>query len=197
VARRTAEEAAETRRTIVDAARELFAEKGYAATPTAEVVERAGVTRGALYHHFADKTDLLRAVFVAIENELNDAGLTRAGAESDPLAAVLAGARAAMEFQQRPDYRQVALVDARAALGEAEWHRLDAAIGLASMELGLAVLHESGQLAVAPSRALATVLFGALTEAGLAAARGDGEIDELLGAFALLIDRLGPGAGDL
>jgi AcrR family transcriptional regulator len=181
----------------VTAARELFTEKGYAATSTTEVVERAGVTRGALYHHFSDKSDLLRAVFAGIEDELNEFVLSRAAAERDPLAAVLAGARASMEFIQRPDYQQVAVADARAVLGQAEWHHLDAAIGLASMELGLQLLDQGGRLDLEPTRALATVLFGALTEAGLAAARGDGDVEELLAAFALLIERLGPGTGEI
>jgi AcrR family transcriptional regulator len=192
VARRTQDEAASTRRAIIAAARVLFAERGFAATVTTEVVRRAGVTRGALYHHFADKTDLFRAVFQDLEHELNQFVVERARAERDPLDGFMAGSRAYIEFAERADWRQIAVVDAPAVLGQEEWHATDVAIGLASMEYGLAALHQARVIDEPPTRELATVLFGALTEAGLAAARGDAEADALFDAFARLIERLGP-----
>jgi AcrR family transcriptional regulator len=188
--KRTAEEAAETRKAILAAARALFAEGGYAAVSTTEVVDRAGVTRGALYHHFGDKADLFRAVFKDLETELNETVTAQALAHEDPATAFVAGCRAWMDFAARDDYRRIAVVDAPAVLGHEEWHAVDASIGLASMEGGLRALHGAGVLAERPDRALATVLFGALTEAGLAAARGDGEADELFGAFLELVRRL-------
>jgi AcrR family transcriptional regulator len=194
VARRTPDEAAGTRQAIVAAARDLFTERGFSGTATTEVVARAGVTRGALYHHFSDKTDLFRAVFRDLERELNEYVLARARAERDPIAGFMAGSRAYIEFAERSDWRRIAVVDAPAVLGQEEWHATDAAIGLASMEAGLMALRAAGAIDVEPTRALATVLFGALTEAGLAAARGDGDPDELFEAFRRLIDRLGPNA---
>lgn len=77
-------------------------------------------------------------------------------------------------------------------LGQEEWHAVDAALGLASMEGGLRALHRAGLLERAPDRALATVLFGALTEAGLAAARGDGDPDDLFEAFLELVRHRAP-----
>jgi AcrR family transcriptional regulator len=190
--RRKPEEAAETRRAIIASARALFAERGYAATATNDIVARAGVTRGALYHHFADKTDLFRAVFVDLEHELNATVLASAMAETEPRAAFLAGCQAWMRFAGRPDYQQIATVDGPAVLGQDQWHALDSAIGLASMETGLGALHAAGLLERPPDRALAIVLFGALTEAGLAAARGDADPHELFAAFRTLVDRLAP-----
>src|SRR5918997_7062785 len=67
---RRAERGEATRAALVDAARELFAERGYSAVGTTEVVERAGVTRGAMYHHFADKKDLFRAVYEQAEQDV-------------------------------------------------------------------------------------------------------------------------------
>jgi AcrR family transcriptional regulator len=188
--KRTAEEAAETRKAILAAARALFAERGYAAVSTTEVVDQAGVSRGALYHHFGDKADLFRAVFSDLETELNETVTAQALASEDPAAAFVAGCRAWMDFAARDDYRRIAVIDAPAVLGHEEWHAVDASIGLASMVGGLRALHRAGVLAERPDRALATVLFGALTEAGLAAARGDGEPDELFGAFLELVRRL-------
>lgn len=193
--RRTAEDAAQTRRAIISAARDLFTEQGFAATATGDIVARAGVTRGALYHHFQDKADLFRAVFVDLEQELNDTVLAEAIAQPGPREAFLAGCRAWMAFATRPDYRRIATVDAPAVLGQEEWHAVDAAIGLASMTAGLRALHEAGLLAEPPDAALSILLFGALTEAGLAAARGDAGADELFAAFTRLVDRLAPAPG--
>src|SRR5262245_34574471 len=80
-----------TRGTLIRVARELFTELGYADTPTEEIVRRAGMTRGALYHQYRDKKDLFRAVFESVEEELN-AQITRAVLrESDPVARMRAG----------------------------------------------------------------------------------------------------------
>jgi AcrR family transcriptional regulator len=192
--RRTAAEAEQTRRAIVTAARAVFAEQGYAAASTTAIAGAAGVTRGALYHHFADKTELFRAVFVEIEHELNETVLAAALAESDSLDAFVAGCAAWLDFAVRPDYQRVGVVDAPAVLGAAEWHEIDAGIGLASMEAGLTALAADGVLSRRPSRALAVLLFGALTDAGLALSRGDGPSKaELLEEFvALAIGRPPP-----
>src|SRR5690606_5994487 len=118
MARRKPEEAAETRRAILASARELFTERGFAGTATTDVVARAGVTRGALYHHFADKTDLFRAVFVDLEQELDRTVMATAVAAAEAgagaRAVFLAGCRASMAFAARPDYRRIATVDAPA-----------------------------------------------------------------------------------
>jgi AcrR family transcriptional regulator len=184
-----------TRLALLDASHALFVGRGYAATSTPEICAAAGVTRGALYHHFGDKADLFRAVFSDLETELNERVTAQALAHDDPAAAFVAGCRAWMDFAARTDYRRIAVVDAPAVLGHEEGHAVDASIGLASMQGGLKALHRAGVLAERPDRALATVLFGALTEAGLAAARGDGEPDELFGAFLELVKHLArPGA---
>jgi AcrR family transcriptional regulator len=192
MARRKPEEAAQTRQAIVASARQLFTQRGFAGTATTDIVARAGVTRGALYHHFADKTDLFRAVFVDLEHELNNTVVAAAMAQTNAREAFLAGCRTWMGFATRPDYRQIAIVDAPAVLGHDQWHAVDTSIGLASMEAGLAALHAEGLLDQPPTRALATLLFGALTEAGLAAARGELDADELFAAFQQLVERLAP-----
>lgn len=186
--RRTAAEAEQTRKSVLKAARESFAAHGFAGTSTTAITAAAGVTRGALYHHFTDKTDLFRSVFVEIEHELNETVLAAALAESDLLGAFVAGCAAWLDFAVRPDYQRIAVVEAPAVLGAAEWHAIDAGIGLASMEAGLAALAQEGVLPRRPSRALAVLLFGALTDAGLALARGDGPTrEELLEEFVTLV----------
>ena len=188
VVKRTAAEAARTRQAILTAARTSFAEHGFAGVSTTAIAGEAGVTRGALYHHFGDKHELFRAVFVAIEHELNDSVVAAARAESNSLAAFVAGCAAWLDFAVRPDYQRIAVVDAPAVLGAAEWHEIDAGIGLASMEAGLAALAADGVLSRSPSRSLAVLLFGALTDAGLSLARGDGPTrGELLEEFVSLV----------
>jgi AcrR family transcriptional regulator len=192
--RRTAAEAEQTRQAIVKAARDAFAKHGFAAASTTAIATAAGVTRGALYHHFAEKTDLFRAVFVEIEHELNETVVGAALAETDSLSAFVAGCGAVLDFAARPDYQRIVVVDGPAVLGVAEWHAIDAAIGLTSMDAGLAALDRDGLLGWTPSPALTVLMFGALTEATLALARGDGPSrDELLDEFVALVTSRAPG----
>jgi AcrR family transcriptional regulator len=188
--RRTADEAEQTREAILAAAHELFATHGFAATSTSAVVAAAGVTRGALYHHFADKTALFRAVFVRLEHDMDDTVTRIALAEATAFEAFVAGCRALLDFMVRPDYHQIAVVDAPAVLGSAEWHGIDAGIGLSSLQYGLTALDRDGYLRVPPSAAVAVAVFGALTEAGIVLSRGaegSPSRDELLDAVIGLI----------
>ena len=190
MARRTAADAAETRTTILRAARELFADGGYADTSTADVVERAGVTRGALYHHFTDKSDLFRAVFTDVTVELNDSVIRAALAHTDALAALRGGCEAMLQFCARPEYRQISVLDAPAVMGMEEWQRLDSSVGMSSFRAGLDLLHQQGYLDATPDHATTVLLFGALTEAAIAVARGGPDapsIPELLDAFVGLL----------
>ena len=192
MARRTAAEAAQTRQTIVDTARAAFAKDGYASASTTQIADLAGVSRGALYHHFEDKAALFEAVFSELCAEY-DATVTQAGsAGTTTRGVVLAASRAALEFSCRDDYRQIALTDAPAVLGLARWHEIDGALGLSSMQLGLELLATDGQLAVEVSPALTRAVFGGLTELSFACGRGDLAVDEAMAAFETLLDQLAP-----
>jgi AcrR family transcriptional regulator len=188
--RRTADEAERTREAIVHAARELFANRGFAATPTEDVVAAAGVTRGALYHHFADKAALFREVFVQLSAEL-DASVNAAARTAGTVPeAFAAGCAAVLDFMVRPDYHQIAVVDAPSVLGSVAWHDVDAGIGLATMSAGLRALEAAGALRVPYTDALAVAVYGALTEAGIVLSRngpGSPSRDELLAAILGLV----------
>src|ERR1700709_1661621 len=86
-----------TRDALVAAARALFAEHGYAGVGTEEVVRRAGVTRGALYHHFRDKQDLFRAVFEQTEGEIMQTIISRVEGLADPMDELATGVRAFLD----------------------------------------------------------------------------------------------------
>jgi AcrR family transcriptional regulator len=191
VARRTAAEAERTRRTLLESARDLFARLGFAGTSLNAVAQRAGVTRGAINHHFGGKTDLFTAVFIELEEELDSTVRAAAAGETSTREAFMAACAAWLQFAVRDDYRQIAVTDAPAVLGAATWHRIDAGIGLTTMEFGLKALHSEQPLAIEPSRELAVLLFGALTEAGIALAHGDvAGHDQLMDALDALITTL-------
>jgi len=122
----------ETQRALVTAARTLFAKKGYALTSTPEIVALAGVTRGALYHHFADKLALFEAV-AAQEQMLATMAINAAIAHEDepgPVKALVAGGDAFLDAMQDAGRRQILLVDAPAVLGR---DRLDALVASHAM----------------------------------------------------------------
>lgn len=171
VRRSHAERRAATRRALLDAARGLFAEKGYAEVSVEEVVRAAGVTRGALYHHFEDKRLLLKAVVEEIEDEI-DAHVEGAAKEAharsgDPLEAMMAGHYAFLDACSRPGVRRTLLLDGPAVLGWEEWHEVDAGHAVAQIEEGLGLLLGAGLMEPQPLRPLAHLLHGAAIEAAL------------------------------
>ena len=161
------ERAAATRAQLLRAARELFAERGYAAVGTEEIVARAGVTRGALYHHFADKKDLFRAVFEEMEEVTVGSIAKRMGAVDDPWELLVTGMRAFLDACLDPAIVRVSLLDAPVVLGWQEWREIGARYGLAVLSDGLQNGMEQGVLRRTHVRPLAHVLLGALDEAAL------------------------------
>src|SRR4029450_4888213 len=101
---------------LIGAARGLFAERGYAAVPADEIVAAAGVTRGALYHHFDDKRDLFRAMFEDFERSLTDEIRLAIETHADSSSALAAGLARFLDICERPDVVQLALTDAPAVL---------------------------------------------------------------------------------
>jgi AcrR family transcriptional regulator len=174
--RRTqAERSAATRGALVRAARELFAQDGYAATGRETIVERAGVTRGAMYHHFADKEALFQAVFEEIEAEVMAKAAEAAMAVSpdDPLGQLRAGSLAYLDVALDPAVQRICLLDAPAVLSPAARQEvMDAyAVGLVREVLQAAV--DAGALRPQPLEPLTHVLLAALHEAALYVARAE------------------------
>src|SRR5215469_8264858 len=120
-----AQRSQETRDALIETARRLFAERGYSEVGTEEIVRAAGVTRGALYHHFAGKTQLFEAVYEQVERELvEDIAATVATSASDPLDALRAGANAFLEACEDPAIQRIALLDAPSVLGWERWREV-------------------------------------------------------------------------
>jgi len=168
-----AEQSDATRAALSAAARQLFTERGYAATSTTEIVERAGVTRGALYHHFAAKEDLFRAVFEQLEDEVTTHVAREALTSADPLEQLRRGTRAYLDACIDPAVQRVVLLEGPSVLGWQAWQDIEQRYGFGLVVAGVEAATGAGLIAAQPVEALAHVLFGALTEAGMVVARAD------------------------
>ena len=190
-----AERSEATRAALVAAARPLFAERGFAGVGTEEIVRAAGVTRGALYHQFADKRELFAAVFEQVEAEVTQrtARAAVASGASDPLAVLRVGAIGWLEACSEPEVQRIVLLDGPSVLGHQRWREIGMRYGMGLVEAVLKAAIDAGQLAPQPVRGLAHVLIGAVDEAALyvataedqAAARAEvgAVLDGLLGSL--------------
>jgi len=167
-ASRVAQRSEATRASLIAAARRLFVEKGYFATGTEEIVAEAGVgTRGALYHHFADKQALFQAVLEAVEADLLSASAETpvpAGAFAR-LEAGLAGFLDAAATSR--EVQQILLIDGPAVLGWQEWRALEERYGLGAIRALLEQALSEGAIAEQPLEVLALILLAAVDEAAL------------------------------
>jgi AcrR family transcriptional regulator len=164
---RQAENSAATRTALLKIARKLFAERGYAETATEEVVRRARVTRGALYHHFHNKQDLFKAVLHEEERRLAGTVATAALAQPDPWRALKAGSEAFLDACLEPAVRQIVLIDAPAVLGWEAYREIDASYFLAGVKASIGAAIEAKLIPKQPIDALGHLLMGALHEASL------------------------------
>jgi AcrR family transcriptional regulator len=176
VRRRTQAERTEaTRGALMDAARVLFTERGYEDVSAEEIVRAAGVTRGALYHHFGGKAELLEAVYARLEAESTErvARIVLGSELESPLAAMRAGVGAFLDECAEPELRQIALHDAPAVLGWERWREIAAANGLGLIEASLTAAIDAGEIRPLPVKPLAHLLLGALDEAAMLVARSE------------------------
>jgi AcrR family transcriptional regulator len=171
--RTQAERAEATRAALIAAARRLFTEHGYDGVGTEEIVRAAGVTRGALYHHFGGKPQLLEAAYEQLEAESTErvARIVLGSELESPLAAMRAGIEAFLDECAAPELRRIALHDAPAVLGWERWREIGAANGLGLIEASLSAAIEAGEIRPLPVKPMAHLLLGALDEAAMLVAR--------------------------
>ena len=176
IKRRTQEErSAATRDALISAARKLWGVRGYAEVGTPEIATAAGVTRGAMYHQFADKAALFSEVVEAVEQDVmaRMATLVAESGATTPADAIRAAVDAWLEVSGDPEVRQLILLDAPSVLGWAAFRDVAQRYSLGMTEQLLTEAIRAGQLARQPVRALAHVLIGALDEAVMAIATAD------------------------
>ena len=156
-----------TKATLISAARQLFVSKGYFATGTEEIVAKAGVgTRGALYHHFADKEDLFRAVFEQVQTDL--ASATIVNDRDDALELLASALQQFLDASaDNPDVQQILLIDGPAVLGWDQWRSLEAQYGLGVIMAMLDAAVAQKVIDHQPTAPLAHMLLAAVDEAAL------------------------------
>src|SRR4051794_27313751 len=164
---RRAEQSEATRAALMRAARQLFARRGYADVGTEEIVRRAKVTRGALYHHFADKRDLFRAVHEQVEAELVDSIAAELAGIEDARELLATGVRSFLDACTDPALARISLLEAPSVLGWSEWREIDARYGMGLVRMGLEAAMDQGALPRQDPEPLAHLLLAALGEAGL------------------------------
>lgn len=192
-----AERREHTRALVLDAARDLFGAHGYAATSIGDILDRAAVSRGALYHHFASKDEVFAAVFVAASNDVirrsvsaASVGPSDASLESPPrsrLDSLVDACLAWLEEVKKPDVSQILLLDGPAVLGWQRARTLEEATSLGVVRRGLTAAQDAGEIAVGSIDLAARLVNAVVAEAALdfqsarhGAAR---DADELVGAM--------------
>jgi AcrR family transcriptional regulator len=176
IKRRTQEErSAATRDALISAARKLWGHRGYAEVGTPEIAKEAGVTRGAMYHQFADKATLFREVVEAVEQDVMGrmATMVASSGATTPADAIRAAVDAWLDVSGDPEVRQLVLLDAPAVLGWAGFRDVAQRYSLGMTEQLLTEAIRAGQLVRQPVRPLATVMIGALDEAAMAIATSE------------------------
>jgi AcrR family transcriptional regulator len=154
-------------------ARRLFAQRGYADVSAAEIVTAAGLSRGALYHHYADKRDLFRAVLLEMEAELNAEIEAAADAQADLGVGMLAALDAFLSACERDEVVRIMLTDAPGVLGWQAWREIEAEHGLGVITRLLDRAVVAGLLAPQPIRVLAQLMLSASIEGALLVAHAE------------------------
>lgn len=175
---------------LLAVARTRFAEHGYAGTATEELVQAAGVTRGALYHHFENKEGLFRAVLEQVHAEVGERVGAAADAQCDAWQALVAGCRAFLSAANDPAIQRIMLIDGPAVLGWSKWRDMDAEHSLHLLRDHLALLADQGMLRTRRTEPLAHLLSGAMNELALWIAHPGGTDDALAQAIAALEETL-------
>jgi AcrR family transcriptional regulator len=194
---RKAEQSEATRGALIAAARDLFAVRGYADVGTEEIVRAAGVTRGALYHHFAGKLELFEAVYEELERELVEAvaaSAERQAQTGNPLDVLRIGAQGFLDACEDPAVQRIALLDAPAVLGWERWREIGMRYGLGVVQATLQAAVDAGVIEEQPVEPLAHMLLGAIDEGAMLVARADdgGATRAAVGAsVARFLDALG------
>ena len=182
-----------TRDTMVAVATRLFGERGYDGASIEAVLRESGVSRGALYHHFADKKALFEAVLEAVEADAARRTVEAAAGFTDPSEALRAGCEAWVRIAAEPEIRRIVLIDAPGVVGWARWREIDEEYGFGNLKAALAAIAETGRLDADLVDLFAHMILAALNEIALIVAqspdradatrRAQSAVDQLLTKF--------------
>ena len=167
-----AERTETTRAALIAAGRTLFGRDGFAAASIEELAREAGMTRGALYHHFESKEALFEAVFEAVELELITSAGRAAAKAKDAWQSLLAGCRSFLEAASDAEVQRIVSIDGPSVLGWAKWRAIEERYALGALRASLDGAAKQGFLQGRDTETLAYMLLGALTEATMVLASG-------------------------
>ena len=168
-----AEHVQATRAALVAAAERLFGESGFGATSVDELAAAAGVTTGALYHHFPAKKALFETVFEELHLRMLSAAAAAGAAATDPVEQLVRGLEASLDALLDPDVQRVLVIDGPAVLGLDRYIELDERYAFDAIVAALRTAEDEGRLVVGSPETLARLLLGALTRAGILIAHAD------------------------
>jgi AcrR family transcriptional regulator len=179
------------REALLAAALELFIERDYDRVSVEEILERSGVSRGALCHHFPSKLDLFRAVFEASERRAVERFAAEAAASATPFEALVEGSRAYLRLAETDEeMRRIGLGQSRAVLGWEGWRAAAGELGIGVTLAAVAAAIESGEMRERHPRTVAHVLLGALIEAAMLVATAEDRAAERARCEAVVVDLL-------
>ena len=173
---RKAEQSEATRTALLRVARELFARHGYAGAATEDIVQGAGVTRGGLYYHFRDKSDLFEAVYRSLQDELGPmlSDAFQDAADRGRWAQLKDGIATYLDYFMDPAVQRIMLIDAPVVIGWQRWREIESEFTLGRLDGALTFLRDEGELGVAqPIDVVAHLLMGLINEASLVISGAD------------------------
>jgi AcrR family transcriptional regulator len=174
VAGKRAAQGRATRGQLVAVATQLFADNGYEGTSIDAVLAAAGVSRGALYHHFAGKEALFEAVVTEVSNRVTEDLVAAISGCTDPVDAMRTAALAWVDLSARdPVVQRVVLVDAPSVLGWERWRAMDDGRTLGAMRAMLLAVSDSGRLPPELVVPFSHMILAALDEITLVIARAE------------------------
>lgn len=181
-----------TRQALVRESRRLFSTLGYGAVGLSEIVRAAGVTKGALYHHFASKAELFRAVLEQVQQEVADRIAETADAREDTWDQLVSGCQAFLTVSTDPEIQRIMLVDGPSVLGWSEWRAMNETTSGQHLAQVLEELIGKGTIAAQPVEPLTHLLSGAMNEAALwlAASTNPRDLDDTQTALVAMLDAL-------
>ena len=185
---------ASTRANLLATGRTLFGAAGFADTSIEDIAAAAGVTKGAVYHHFTGKDDLFRAVYEQVKREITDQ-VAPSFLEPAPWDALLAGCQATLDAHLDPEVRRIVLFDGRAVLGWRVAREIESRYGAIVLRGALRRTMNAGLIERQPLAPLALMLNGALTEACLLIADAEdteAARDEVGAVLLRILDGLRP-----
>lgn len=162
-----------TRDQLIEVATRLFAEQGYEGTSIEAVLTAAGVSRGALYHHFSGKDALFEAVVESVENRVMEELSEMIRDATDPVATLNAAALAWIDLVGDPVIQRIILIDAPSVLGWERWRDLDAQYAFGATRTLLQAISDEGRLPPELVDAFTHMILSAIDAIAMVIARAD------------------------